>query len=239
MLACSSATGATVAERSSSARQKPPKSVLGATRLASAGWPLSTASAQDGEEAVELRAAAGEGVAEAGQVCAGSRSGSSRRTCRRTGRCRPVRGGRPRAGSFRRPRSPCEESPGTICRYLRPSGDLGRMIIVELTGSGSTFLSRLRLSSAATSPSAHLHRHDRLDDADPGAADPHLVALDQGVGVGNAGLEVVGGDEGQAVVGVVGEEDGDDDDQHGHRPDDHRAARHPLYAAAVSHGPRR
>ena len=48
--------------------------------------------------------------------------------------------------------SPFEESPGTICRYLRPSGDLGRMIIVELAGIGSALLSRLRLSSAAMRP---------------------------------------------------------------------------------------
>jgi hypothetical protein len=86
---------------------------------------------------------------------------------------------------------------------------------------------------------AQLHRHHRLDDADPGAADPHLVAFDQGVGVGHPRLEVVGGDEGKPVVGVVGKEDGDDDDQHGHRADDHRAACHSLYAAAISHGPRR
>ena len=116
-------------------------------RLAAFGQP-----AQGAEGVVELRAAAGEGVAEAGQVLRGSRAGSFRRTCRRTGRCRPVRAAPRRAGSFRRRRSPCFESPGTICRYLRPSGDLGRMIIVELTGSGSAFLSRLRLSSAATLP---------------------------------------------------------------------------------------
>jgi hypothetical protein len=47
---------------------------------------------------------------------------------------------------------PSAESPGTICRYLRPSGDLGRMIIVELAGIGSAPLSRLRSSSAAIAP---------------------------------------------------------------------------------------
>jgi len=49
--------------------------------------------------------------------------------------------------------NPFGESPGTICRYLRPRGDLGRMIMVELTGIGSAILSRLRLSSAAKLPS--------------------------------------------------------------------------------------
>ena len=48
---------------------------------------------------------------------------------------------------------PFEEWPGTICRYLSPSGDLGRTIIVESTGTGSAILSRLRLSSAANLPS--------------------------------------------------------------------------------------
>ena len=113
-------------------------------------------------------------------------------------------------------------------RNLRPSADFGRIVIVESTGSGSAFLSRLSESSAATLPSLELDRDDRLDDADADAADPHLVAFDQGVGVGHPRLEVVGGDEGQAVVGVVGEEDGDDDDQHGHRPDQDRAARDSL-----------
>ena len=57
----------------------------------------------------------------------------------------------------------------------------------------------------------HFDRDDRLDDPDPGAADPHLVAFDQRLRVRHLGLEVVGGDEGQAVVGVVGEEDRDQD----------------------------
>ena len=80
---------------------------------------------------------------------------------------------------------PLEELPGVTCRNLRPSADFGRIIIVESTGSGSAFLSRLSESSAATSPSLELDRDDRLDDADADAADPHLVAFDQGVGVGH------------------------------------------------------
>src|ERR1044072_5490583 len=84
-----------------------------------------------------------------------------------------------------------------------------------------------------------LHRRHRAHDADPGTADPHLVAANQRVGVGHAGGEVVSGDEGQAVVGVVGEKDGDDHDQHGDRADDGRAARNSLYAAGFLHGARR
>ena len=68
MLAWVSATGATVAERSSSARQKPPKLVLGATIVRSTGWLFSTSSRRDAERVVDLRAAAGEGVAEADLV---------------------------------------------------------------------------------------------------------------------------------------------------------------------------
>ena len=238
MLACSSATGATVAESASSARQNSPKPVLGATRLARVGWLFSTSM----RRATKALLSCGPRPARALPKPARPRwidflvfsSNMSKNWSMSTGSGRAAL-----TGIVSPAAKPSLESPGTICRYLRPSGDFGRMIIVELSGSGSTFLSRLRLSSAATCAVAGLHRHHRLDHADAGAADPHLVALDQGVGVGHAGLEVVGGDEGQAVVGVVGEEDGDDDDQHGHRPDDHRAARHSLYAAAISHGPRR
>ena len=42
MLACCSATGATVAESASRALKKPPKLVLGAARLVTAGSPSST-----------------------------------------------------------------------------------------------------------------------------------------------------------------------------------------------------
>jgi hypothetical protein len=84
-----------------------------------------------------------------------------------------------------------------------------------------------------------VHRDHLLDDPDPGAADPDLVAFDQGLGVGHLGLEVVGRDEGQAVVRVVGEEDRDEDHQHGDRPDEDRVACYSLYSAAVFHGPSR
>ncbi len=238
MLACCSATGATVAESASSASKNSPKPVLGATRSARAGSLLSASM----RRATKALLSCGPRPARPLPKPARLRwialrvfsSNMSKNWSMSTGSGRAAL-----TGIVSPAAKPSFESPGTICRYLRPSGDLGRMIIVEFTGSGSTFLSRLRLEFGGDLAVAGLHRHHRLDHADAGAADPHLVALDQGVGVGHAGVEVVGGDEGQAVVGVVGEEDGDDDDQHGHRADDHRAACHSLYAAAVSHGPRR
>jgi hypothetical protein len=86
-------------------------------------------------------------------------------------------------------------------------------------------------------PVRELDRDHRADRADEGAADADVVAFDQRVGVRHPRLEVVGGDEGQAVVGVVGEEDGDDHDQHRDGADDDRAARDPLDAAAIPHRP--
>ena len=75
--ACVSATGATVAESASSARQKPPKSVLGATRSREDRLAAFDQLAQGAERFVQLRAAAGEGVAEAGQVALDRCRGSS------------------------------------------------------------------------------------------------------------------------------------------------------------------
>jgi hypothetical protein len=48
---------------------------------------------------------------------------------------------------------PRDDLPGVTWRNLSPSADLGRIVIVESTGSGSTFLSRLSDSSAAILPS--------------------------------------------------------------------------------------
>ena len=68
-----------------------------------------------------------------------------------------------------------------------------------------------------------LDRLDGLDRADADAADADLVAGDQRVGVGHLGRELVGGDEGQALVRLVGEEDRDGDDEHGDGADQGRA----------------
>ena len=76
---------------------------------------------------------------------------------------------------------------------------------------------------------------ERVHDAHARTADAHLVALDAGPSLGQFGLDVVGGHERQAVVGVVGEVDGDDHDQRRDRPDQQRAAGQRALAAAV-HG---
>src|SRR5205823_6601082 len=63
-----------------------------------------------------------------------------------------------------------------------------------------------------------------VDDADALPPDPNLVALDEAGGVRHLGLDPVGGDERQAGVRVVGEEDRNDRDEHGHSPDQDRRA---------------
>ena len=69
-------------------------------------------------------------------------------------------------------------------------------------------------------------RRDLVDHADAGAADAHVVALDEVRGVGHLGLELVGRHERQAVVRVVGQEHGDDDDEHRRGADQHGVGRH-------------
>jgi hypothetical protein len=59
------------------------------------------------------------------------------------------------------------------------------------------------------------------DRADARSADAHVVALDEVGRVGDLGLELVRRHERQAGVGVVGQEDGDDDDERGRRADQH------------------
>ena len=111
-----------------------------------------------------------------------------------------------------------------ISRYLSPSAERERTITVESTGSGSTFLSSFRSTLRVNGAGLRvLDRLDRLDEADPDAADPHLVAADQRVGVRHLDRDPVGGHERQAVVGVVGEEDGEDHDQGRDRADQRRA----------------
>ena len=238
MLACCSATGATVAESASSASKNSPKPVLGATRSARAGSLLSASM----RRATKALLSCGPRPARPLPKPARLRwialrvfsSNMSKNWSMSTGS-----GWAALTGIV---------SPGGKA-FLRVAGDDLQVLEAErrfrpddhrrVLRQRLDVLVEAEVEFGGDLTVAGLHRHHRLDHADAGAADPHLVALDQGVGVGHAGVEVVGRDEGQAVVGVVGEEDGDDDDQHGHRPDDHRAARHSLYAAAVSHGPRR
>ena len=151
MLACVSATGATVAERSSSASQKPPKSVPGATSVRRTGWPCSARL----RRAPKAALICGPRPAKALPKPALLRwiavrvfsSNMLKNWSMSTGSGRAAESGIVSPAS-----SPSAESPGTICRYFRPSGDLGRMIIVESAGIGSALLSSLRSSSAATAP---------------------------------------------------------------------------------------
>jgi hypothetical protein len=66
-------------------------------------------------------------------------------------------------------------------------------------------------------------RPDLVDHADAEAADAHLVALHELGARRQLCLDVVGRHEGQAGVGVVGQEHGHDRHQQGHRPDEHGA----------------
>ncbi len=98
-------------------------------------------------------------------------------------------------------------------------------------------LVELQVEAGADVPVLALLRLDRLDHADPDAADADLVGGHQQVGVGDHGRDPVGGDERKAVVGVVGEEDGEDDHHHGDRAD-HRRARRQRCAPAPHRLPR-
>ena len=62
---------------------------------------------------------------------------------------------------------------------------------------------------------------DRVDRPDARPADPHLVAAHEVRRARRRQLELVGGDERQPLVGVVGQEERHDDDEHGRRPDQH------------------
>ena len=79
-------------------------------------------------------------------------------------------------------------------------------------------------------------RRERAHEADSRAADAHLVGGLQARGLGQRDFDVVGGDERQAVVGVVGQEHGDDHDQRRDRPDQERAAGEGSTAAPVHQG---
>ncbi len=75
-------------------------------------------------------------------------------------------------------------------------------------------------------------RAQRRDEADAVPALEHVVADHQVGAVGDVDLELAGGHERQAAVGVVGEEDRHQDDEHGHRADQDRVGEGGLLAAA-------
>ena len=247
-----SATGATVALRASSARQKPPKfgrrrdqvreRFLGAFRQ----FP------QAAEGRVQLRPATGEGVAEAGLVLADRVAGLFVEHAEEfvdVDRFGARGGDRDRFAGLEALLGVAGHDLHVLEAERRLGPDdqgrvdrdrLGDLVEAEAEFGAEAAFAPLRLTFVRGAVFVlEFDRLHRLDDPDPGAADPHLVAFDQRLRVGHLRLEVVGGDEGQAVVGVVGEEDGDQDHQHGDRPDQDRVARYALYSAAVFHGPRR
>jgi hypothetical protein len=93
----------------------------------------------------------------------------------------------------------------------------------RVLGEGIEILVQLHVQLGADRAVLLADRLDVLDLANPGAADPDLVARDQGGGIGELSGELVGRDERQPLVRLVGEEDGDHHDEHGDRTDKGRA----------------
>ena len=187
------------------------------------------------ERRVERRAAAGERVAELEQVLPGSRPASARRRCSGPRRSRPARASRRRAAAPRPAGSPRSKSPWSISRYLRPSAERARTITVESTGSGSTSLSSFRSSRALTLPSVVLHRARsprprRRARRRPGPRCPAPAGRRSGPRPRSGRWARTA-----ARVRVVGEEDGEDHDQHRDRADHRRARGEALTTPRAPH----
>ena len=130
-----------------------------------------------------------------------------------------------------------EELPFSSSRYFSPIAETDCTIAFVSAGSGSTFFSSLRLAIAAHAAGALvLVDRQRADDAHARAGDAHLVGGLQAGALGQFDFDVVGRHERQAVVGVVGEEHGDEHDQRRHGPDQQRASGERVSAAAVHQG---
>ncbi len=132
----------------------------------------------------------------------------------------------PRRG--KRDRLPRSEALGGVAaldfQVLEPEGRARPHDHRRVLGQGIEILVQLHVDLGADRARfLVLDRLDLLDLADPGAADPDLVARHQGGGVRELGGELVGGHEGQPLVRLIGEEDRDHDDQHGDRADQGRA----------------
>ena len=121
---------------------------------------------------------------------------------------------------------PLLDVPRVTSMYLRPSGERGRTMIVELLGQRLHVRLELEVHLRRDAAVSVRDRLDLVDDPDAVAADPHLVAGDEVRRVRQLHPDAVGRHERQAVVGVVGEEDGDEQDEHRRRADQHRVRRH-------------
>ena len=79
------------------------------------------------------------------------------------------------------------------------------------------------------------HGVDRLHGADPVSADPHLVVGTEACRVAELSRNLVSGDEGEPVVGVVGEEHGHEHDQRRDRADHRRRGSQRAHSSAAVH----
>ena len=133
-----------------------------------------------------------------------------RRTCSGTRRARPA--SRPaRARSCRRPGSSRASCPRVISTYLRPSAERGRTISVESLRQRAGVLVERQAEHGDHACRRRLRlRLDLGDRADARAADLDVVADDELGGARHLGLDLVGRHERQALVRVVGQEDGDE-----------------------------
>jgi hypothetical protein len=184
---------------------------------------------------VEVGAAAGEGVAEALQVAL---------------RCAPgrlvehvvelVELDRDRGLAGRHRRAVGEDvlrAPGLQLDVLQSQRRAGPDDDARVDRHGARLLVELEPQPRPDLVVGQHHRRHVGDHADAEAARAHLVALHQVGAVGHEHVELARGHERQAVVGVVGQEDGDDDDERGHRPDEHGAGDdRRVGSAAALHG---
>ena len=236
--ACVSATGATMLAASASSPMKRGRFVSRLDRFRATGM-MSRSSGRNAPIAwLRLCAAAGERVAEAaaGSCCAASRVCSSNMF---TNSSNSTGAGVACASGIVSPSAkPSSDVPRVSSTYFRPSAERGRMISVESFGSGSTDFSSFRPRTAMLVPSSLPLDVDRVDRADARAADPHLVAAHEVGRARHLGLERVGRDERQALVGVVGQEHGDEHDEHRRRADQHRVAGDAAARRPSRHRPR-
>ena len=118
------------------------------------------------------------------------------------------------------------ERPGSSSTYLRPSAERGPHAEARVDRERLDVLVQLQLELGDASAPGRRPAPDTVMSStapDAEAAGPHLVAGDELGAVGDLGVELVGRDERQALIGVVGDEDRDDRHEHGHGPDQDRA----------------
>ena len=118
--------------------------------------------------------------------------------------------------------------------YLRPSAERGRTISVESRRQRAGVLVQRQPRTAITLPSGSVL--GLISVTAPTREPPILTSLPttSWAPLGHLGLDLVGRDERQALVGVVGQEDGDEDHQHRRGADQHGVARDAAAARSSS-----